>query len=483
MSGEKSASSVVQFGTTGDDYVLPGQRFEFEAYLEEWSTLVEHAEHDSAEIERLRKRGDWDELYRKSVRMKAEGVRRIHEHLRSQKKLNDGIRAIEEANERAEQFHGEPGSAAEFDPGEVVSALKEQVSGAYRSALPDDETLEEWLGSSGQSARNVDASESAETTVFTERLRDHRNLAIWYITAGFETAFRASLYDEIDGASPERRSTAAVEATEAFFEEIRGEAVDLLQDYFGALAAGEFDLLESRAWRGTSFPFEVSEQLVAVGAMLRRGRLHERDQGGSGREFAELEAQLHRLSRLLTLLLAASYRYLFVARQGDLHEEARSEVERARETAFESQIVDGLNVDVDELVENPTEYDGRLVETTGFVENVQYRPDGAPGTRFDVVDGEDRIQVFSPYRHLNVWALREGAFVHLNGKFTASSEHADDDPEIELDVVEAGGHAEESWFDHVVNEFGQNNADVFALYPSHTNAIWSLELPTGGEAE
>lgn len=492
MSGEQSAPSTLRFGTGGDDYVLPGQRFEFERYVEEWQPLLEHANHDAAEIERLRKEGDWTAMYRKGVKMTAEGTRRLHEHLRSQKRLNTEIQVVEEARDRYEDEGTRPVEDGDVDTEEIVSALKEQVDGEYRSALPDDETLAEWIESPGDAgALEVPhPSESAAATAFADRLREHRNLAIWYVTGGFETLFRADLYREIDGAAPEQRSDAAVEATERFFEEVETEVVGLLQEYYGALAAGDYDRLEGHVWRGTSFPFEVRDELVAVGAMLHRAREYERERSERGHErsaiaFAELQAELHRISRLLTLLLAASYWYLFVARQGDVHEEARAEVETARRTGFESLVVDGLDVDVDDLVESPEEYDGRLVETTGFVENVQYNPGESTGTSFEVVDvrHDCRVRVFSPYRHLRVWALRHGAFVHLNGEFTASSEYADGDPEIELDVVSVGGNSDDSWFDHVVNELGQDNMDIFSRYPSHTNAIWSLELPAGGDSE
>lgn len=456
----------------GEARRLALDRFDPDRDLGDWEELADLAERDARLLRSHRAAGRWSSYFTKAARMKSEGVFRLHELLGAQAKVNGGFGTVE-AVAAPEGATTAPG---EFDVDDAVERIESRLDGTGEPAGSGD----------GVARRRLEAA--ANAPAHAGDLREQRNLATWYVTAGYESLFRSSLYAEFEEAAPEPLGDGTLDAVEARLREARDEARDLFRRYYAALASEDWEGLEAHTRRGTWFPFEVRTDLVHLGAALHRARAHHRESDARGSEsdavaVARVEADLHRTTRELTLLLAASYRYLFVARQHDAHEERREAVEAALETGFPSLVRDGLNVDVDDLVAEPGEYDGRFVETEGFVENLRDPSEGGQGTSFDLVDRREdlRLRVFYPYHDLTWWSFRDGAFVHLNGEFAASSEYADGDPELQLDAVNVGGNAGESWLDHVAHAHA--GAGVYARYPSQANATWSLELPAtnGGE--
>lgn len=458
MSRKQGRANVDDDGFPDVEPGLPVDSFDPGRDLGDWERLADLAEYDARVLRDARGAGALDAYFRAAVKVKSEGVFRLHELLGAQAKLTDGFRTLEAV--------AAPDDAGRLDVEDAVASLERRLDG---SGELDD-------------ARRRRLEAAAAVPEHVEALREQRNLAIWYATAGYESLVRSSLFAAVDDATPEPPGDGVLAAIEARLDETRTAVRGLFRRYYGALATEDWTALEAHARRGSWYPFEVRSDLVELGTTLRRARRHYRESDARGSEgdavdAARVEVDLHRTARELTLLLASSYRYLFVAGQHDAREERREAVEAALEAGFPSLVRDGLNVEVDDLVEEPAAYDGRLVETDGFVENLRGTSEGGEGTSFDLVDRRHgrRLRVFYPYRDLTWWSLQEGAFVHLNGEFAASSEFADGDPEIQLDVVNVGGNAGESWLDREAHV--NASAGVYARYPSHANALWSIELP------
>lgn len=472
--------AVVRFGLSPDSYVLPGDRFDPREDLLVFGDLVTRAIGDALTVVDSRERRRWENHRQASREMVGYGERVLPKLLRAQAGIDDAVREFAE-------LAGSDAAAApvpdDLDADRLVEHLRAQVGETLAAAIPGTDHLEDELESGFRppSSFDLDPGESAAATVWADVLETQRHYGIWFVAAGYEELFRAEQFAATEAASPEPVPDAALEAIAARVRQFDAEIADQFRQLYGALVAPDWDRLEARARRALSYPFEVREDLRRFGTTLHGARL-ERERSdewhADNRVMAigRTQAELHEVVWKLTMLLAASYRYLFVARQRPGHPEAVEEVEVARETAFDSLVDEGEPVDLDDLLDEPGAYDGTLVQTGGFVRNLRYDGD-APGSKFDLVDvwNDRRVRVFLPYRNLGYWSVRDGAYVRPNGTFAASSEHVDGDPEIELDVVSVADNAERSWLDHVAHSLAADG--VFDRYPSRVNAYWSLEPP------
>lgn len=480
MAETRTARMVFRVGLSAEEYVLPTERFDPGADLLAYDVLASQAKTDADAVVASREGGRWEKHREKGREMIGFGERFLRKLLHTQSKVDDSVRTVAKMNDAG----GDPGAVPDdLDPNDLIEHLRAQLGDEMAAAIPDAAYFESELesGLRSPSSFDLDLADSAGATLWADLLEAQRNLGIWYVAAGYEELFRADFFAAIDAATPDPRPQAALDAIEREVEQLDGEVTARFQSLYGSIAAADWGRVESRSRQSISYPFEIHDDLVRLGTTLRRARMA-RDRSDEWHadndvmEIGQIEARLHEVTWKLTMLLAASYRFLFVARQRTGHPEAEAEVEAARETRFGSLVDRGESVDLDHLLGDPDAYDGALVETGGFVEDLWYDPD-APGSKFELVDvwNDRRVRVFLPFRNLNHWSIREGAYVRLHGAFAAESEHLDGDPEIELDVVGVGEHADESWLDHVARSLEAD--DVFDRYPSRTNAYWSLEPP------
>lgn len=473
---------VFRIGLSPESYVLPADRFDPGADLFAFDDLVPRAIDDAEAIVDYRERGDWEELRRTAEGMIGFGERILRKLLDAQSKLDD---SVEEVGRLTDSGAAGAPAPEDLDVDELVEHLQAQLGESVAAAIPDAEQLEEQLesGFRAPASFDVDPAESAGATLWTDVLDKQRAIGIWFVVAGYEELFRVDFFAAGEDASPESRPEAALESIGRRIQQYDDEIEDRFQRLYGTLAAADLDRLEASARRSVSYPFEVRDALRRLATDLRMARV-ERDRsdewhaGNDVMAIGRLEAELHEVVWKATMLLAASYRYLFVARRRPGHPDVVAEVETACDTRFGSLVAEGEAVDLDDLLDDPDAYDGTVVETAGFVEDLRYDQD-APGSKFELVDvwNDRRVRAFVPYRNLQYWSIRDGAYVCLNGTFAAESEHADGDPEIELDVVSTAENAERSWQDHVARSL--EAADVFDRYPSRINAYWSLESPDG----
>lgn len=481
-------------GTTGtpfenpfDPTDRPVERFDPERDLFDVDALLAEGEADVETLRSNRDAGDWESLFRTGREMHARGERRLHILLRAQEKLATEARAIRAYAERVEGAPDDPPELDESLRTKLADGLRERADSLPGSGSIDIEKVAEDVeaGRVTVSESSTDPLDDARMTTHPRLLREQRDLLTWQVCEGYAAMVRARLWESVTAAEPTEHPDRVVADVDDRLAEIRDRVTAVLRTFYADLVREEFDHLESAAHRGAAYPDELVAELGALGRRLREARRWHRQSdsrwsGHRAADVARVEMRLGRTVRLLTFLVAASYRHLFLARQDGAIEECIDAVERARETRFESLVRDGVNADVDDLLESPGEYDGRLVEVEGFAEDVRHVTDDGYGTKFDLVEpgGEARIEVFYPYRNLVDTLLFDGAYVHLNGEFVASCDHVDGGSDIHLDAVNVGENAEESWFDHLASEF--TSANLAELYPFHANARWSLETPTGG---
>lgn len=472
------------FGDPHDALDRPLGHFDPETDLFDVGALSEEAEADVEGLRTHREAGDWEALYRTGSEMKARAESRLHALLRAREKLNHDAAAVRALADRSGSSPEDPPEFDESLRADLAERLRDRLDGPLGTLLEDPEQVADDLeaGRIEVSESSTDFAEDARLTAFPRMLRGQRDLLTWQVGVGYAELLAARLYGSIEAADPARHDDDVVDALDGRVTEIREEVLSLLRAYYADLVSGDFEGLAATARRGTSYPDELVEEVADLGRRLREARRFYRrsDERGSETDAARVagvEMRLGRTTRLLAFLVAASWRGLFLARQGDVGAEAREAVETARETRFESLVRDGVNADVGDLLDDPAEYDGRLVEVEGFAEGVRLVTDDGYGTKFALVDAgeENRIEVFYPYRDLTEWFLYDGSYLRLHGEFVASCEHAGGAPDVHLDAVNVGEHGERSWFDYLVNELA--SADVYELYPSHANVAWSIEAP------
>lgn len=454
-------------------------RFDQDRYLREQTSLVEQAEERAADLRSHRENRDWEALAEAGRALQAEGERWLAELLRGRTAMNevqeslDRLQVVEDATPTTDA------DPAELDFEAMAEDLRElrAVSGGdviTESLVQSVEAGEVEIGEGPADLRS-----DLRVTGYAEMLREQRQLAIWYATTGFITAVEAALYRTVESAAPTAHSERTREVVEDEMAAVREGATERFRAMYGALAARDWGVLARHARESTAYPVEVWPDLRAVAGTLREGRRYEAEGGAAGQEaaFAGAETALHGTVRLLALLLEVGHRFLFVAREGGTDEESREAAAAAVETHFESLVVDGVNVDVDDLLDAADEYDGRLVETEGFAEDVHVVTEDGFGTAFDLVDRlhDRRVAVFYPYRDLTDYLLHEGAYVQLNGEFEAESDALDGEPLVQVDTVSLVENGEESWFDRVAGEYADHNG--FELYPGGGNLCWSMEPP------
>ena len=473
---------VYRVGLSPEEYVLPTGRFDPDEDLFSFDDLTSRATSDADAVVESREGGRWEKHRRRGREMICFGRRVLRRLLRTQEKIDDSVGSVAELDDARCDRSGIP---EDLTAEELLEHVRAQLGEEVAATVADAERLDRELESGPRSPAEFegDPDDSTGATLWNDVLAAQRGLGIWYVAAGYEESFRADFFAAVDRAEPERGPELSVEAVEREVERLSEEVTDHLQGLYGAVATADWDSVERRARQGIDYPFEVRRDLVRLGETVRRARLaRERSDEWHAdddvMEIGRVEADLHEVTWELTMLLAASYRFLFVAGQRAGHPEATAEVEVAREAGFRSQVADGESVPLDDLLETPEAYDGALVATGGYVEDLRYDAD-APGSKFELVDvwNDRRVRVFLPFRNLHYWSIREGAYVRLHGTFAAESEYVDGDPEIELDVVGLGEHADESWLDHVARSLAAD--DIFDRYPSRTNASWSLEPPAG----
>lgn len=466
----------------------PVRRLDPQRELIDAKSLADEVPEQAESLREAVRQQDWTRLGAAGREMRSRGDRELHRLLRVQEKLNRASTGT--ATDAAAR--GEPPDPGDINRADVLQRL--EAGGPLGNLVDDPERFVRALA-----AGDVDSPEEfsgevpdATATLLPRLHRKLRTVATWYVVVGYDAELKAELFAAQEAVEPDRLSMAALEAIEDDLAELRSSGRRLLGRVQGALIGEEWDRLEECCRRGRSLPVEVVDDLVATGRTLRAGRTFyeqssERGSENDAVEVARVQVALHRTVKTLETLLAACCEHLVLARQRGRYEESEDAVKRARETHFESLVRDGVNVDLDDLLESPGEYDGRLVETEGFVERLRHVTQDGYGTKFDLVDRyhDVRVVVFYPYRDLTERFFTDGAYAHLNGEFTASSEHEDGDPSIQIDVVNLGENGEESWLDAVVDDLEDDVS--FERFPAQGNVLWSLEPPRpepdGGDAE
>lgn len=449
--------------------------FEPHRYLVDPASYRERAQADSESLHELTHARDWQAVTDAAAGMMDHGTRRLRKLLRGRTAMNDVTAAAADLRTYAAlRDHGDGTPSRET----LVAGLRALNDESARAVVPES-TLRALDSGDAPTTDPFDRREDDWLASYDEVLRHQRDVATWYVAAGYENVARVGLYSVAERVKPVEHRPSDLASFEDELDAIRRETTARFRALHSALAGAAWDDLDAHALRATSYPEEVLVDLLGLAWRLRQGRLYEREVDGNpgqAADFARAELELHWTLRLLELLLAAGHRLRFVARRGEADETARAAADDAADKRFESLVRDGVNVDLDDLLDAADDYDDRLVEVEGYADDVRFVTGDGSGTKFDLVDRlhDRRVPVFYPYRDLTAWHLYDGAYVRVEATFDADSEWTDG-PELVLDAVNVGENAGESWFDALVNEF--HSAGVLELYPSRGNAVWSIELP------
>jgi hypothetical protein len=454
--------------------------------------MVQQAREDAEEVRSLMDKRDWDGFCEKGLRMKNLGDHRIRNLLNGQEKLNQ-IRVAAQYLAKAEpRTSSEPLELDQNDWKNIAAQLKEKMDGPLAGIISNTEGLLKDLNSGKVpvSEKPIDHLKDSRVTIFAEMHKEQRNTAIWYTISGYASMMNAKMYSIVDMAEPKYLSSEALNAIKREIQGVHDTGLDFLKKFYGKLIQESWSGLEDEAWKGASYPEEVFDDLMFLFQRLRRGHVFQMESKKRGHEkktidIARVEMMLHRSFRMMMLVLVASRYFLFIARQKGLHEEGGKEVKGALKMHFNSLNRDGVNVRIYNLLKSPKKYDGRFIETEGFIENLHLiHGKGGYGTKFNIVDiqHDHRLEVFLPFRDLVEWFVYDGAFMRVNGDFVASCSDSGGNPDLHLDRINLGENAKKSWFDYIAFKFDKTN--IFELYPSQVNAMWSVESPPqeGGEA-
>lgn len=448
--------------------------------MEDLDALSDQVATDEEELDRLVDDRDWEGLVDASARLRHVGEDRLRRHLAGRKTLNRVTRAAEGLETQLTNLDQGPGTP---EREEIVSKLRGLNEAAEDTVVP--EALVKALEGDEISDLGEDTSltDAIGAEAYAEMLDVQRDLAIWYAVAGYAIFGRAVTYHQLHHAEPNERLS-QLDRIEGRIEAFQAQAMERFGELYAALVGRSWDRLDAAGLRASAYPISALTDLSWIALALREGRRYEAEvdeNPGQEAMFASAELELHRTYRLLALLLGAGHQARFTACRAEVEEEPYETARTAADKRFNSLVRDGVNVDIDELAEDPSEFDGRFVEVEGFVDDVRVETGDGYATRFDLVDRlhETRLPVYYGFRNLRQWHLHEGAFARVQGDFVAESEHVEG-PEIEGDIVNVGQNGDESWFDALTSDFASR--EVYELYPAHANLIWSLEPPTHGGA-